>query len=71
MPSTAVSVSCPSSGYCVAVDGSGGALVYQQGGWSKVTKIDGNNAFTAISCAAPGTCAAADQYDNVMYYAQG
>ena len=71
MPSTAASVSCPAAGYCVAVDGSGGAMVYQQGNWSKVTKIDGNNAFTAVSCAATAVCLAGDQYNNVMYYAHG
>lgn len=68
MPSTAVSVSCPAAGYCVAVDASGGAVDYQQGSWSKVSKIDGNNSFTAISCVGVNTCTAADQYDNVMYY---
>ena len=65
------SVSCPATGYCIAVDSDGGAVVYQQDSWSKVTKIDGNNAFTAVSCAATATCVATDQYDNVMYYAKG
>ena len=56
-------------GYCVAVDTSGEALVYRQGVWSKVSKIDGNNAFTAVSCVKANTCTAADQYNNVLYYA--
>ena len=62
-------MACPAAGYCVAVDTSGGALVYQQGGWSKASKVDGNNAFATISCVGVDTCAAADQYDNAMYYA--
>jgi hypothetical protein len=68
---TATSVSCPSDGYCVAVDQNGGALVYQQGNWSSETKVDGNNSFKSVSCAQPNQCAATDQYDNVMYYTSG
>jgi hypothetical protein len=68
MSSTATGIACPATDYCVAVDGNGGALVYKQAGWSKVTKVDGNNTFAAISCVAVNTCTAADQYDNVMYY---
>ena len=48
---------------------SGGALAFQQGNWSKASKVDGNNAFATISCVGVDTCAAADQYDNAMYYA--
>lgn len=48
----------------------GPALVYQQGAWSEASKIDGNNAFTAVSCVRVDTCTAADQYDNVTYYAR-
>ena len=62
------SVSCPSDGYCVAVDQSGSAFVYQQGSWSPETKIDGNNSFGAISCGRPNACVATDQHDNVLYY---
>jgi hypothetical protein len=57
------------AGYCVAVDTSGGALVYWRGSWSKVSKIDGNNSCTAIGCTGVNTCTAADQYDNVLAYA--
>ena len=62
------SVSCPSDGYCVAVDQSGSAFVYQQGSWSSEAKIDGNNSVSVISCARPNACVATDQYDNVLYY---
>ncbi len=67
-PTTATGISCPAVGYCVAVDNSGGALVYQNGSWSKAAKIDGNNNFESISCVAVNTCTATDQYDNVTYY---
>jgi hypothetical protein len=65
---SAVAVSCSSDGSCVAVDNSGGTVVYSGGTWSSVTKIDGNNTFAAVSCPAVSTCAAADQNDNVLFY---
>ena len=43
-------------------------MVYQQGSWSSVTKIDGNNSFNTISCKQENACVAMDHYDNVMYY---
>ncbi len=68
MPATATAISCPGSGYCIAVDGDGGAMVYQNGAWSAPVKIDGNNQFATVSCVSQTGCAATDQFDNVLYY---
>jgi len=65
---SAVRVSCPANGYCVAVDTSGGFSTYQHGSWSSVVKIDGNNTFKALSCSAVATCAGTDSNNNVLYY---
>jgi hypothetical protein len=61
-------VACPSDGYCLAVDGSGGVLVYRDGHWSSPTDIDGTNAIEAVSCPAVDICTATDSMGNVMYY---
>jgi hypothetical protein len=69
MGSTARAIACPAAGYCVAVDGSGGALTYADGTWSAVTRINGTVAADALSCPAVGRCVAADHDGNVLSYA--
>jgi len=65
---TATSVSCPAAGFCVATDGSGGAVSYRNGAWSAVRPIDGTSALAAVSCPVVTSCTAADQQDDVLYY---
>lgn len=59
-------VSCPSSGFCGAVD-SDSALTETSGNWSQPTHLidDAGNGLQAISCPAAGTCLA------LGYNAQG
>ena len=66
---SATRVSCRQDGSCVAVDNAGGYLTYQQGTWSAVTKIDGNNTFNALSCSATTSCVGADANNNILVYA--
>jgi hypothetical protein len=69
MGTTAGALACPVDGFCLAVNGSGGAVAYHNGAWSAVTRIDGQRAINTLSCPALTACTAADQQDNVLYYA--
>jgi hypothetical protein len=69
MGTTAGALACPVDGFCLAVNGSGGAVAYHNGAWSAVTRIDGQRAINTLSCPALTACTAADQRDNVLYYA--
>jgi hypothetical protein len=69
MGTTAGVLACPVDGFCLAANGSGGAIAYHNGAWSAVTRIDGQRVIGALSCPASTACTAADQQDNVLYYA--
>jgi hypothetical protein len=63
-------VSCPSSGLCVAVDGSGNVVTSSNptGGaaaWT-VTNVDGTNILKGVSCPSSGLCVAVDEGGNVV-----
>jgi hypothetical protein len=68
-------VSCPASGFCVAVDQGGDASLYRSGRWSPLLSIDaisvtrGNqNGLTAVSCATVQFCMAVDDLGQVVTY---
>ena len=52
-------VSCPSAGFCVAVDDAGHAVRWNGSGWSAADRIDGS-ALTGVSCADAAFCVAVD-----------
>ncbi len=69
MGTTAGTLACPADGSCLATTGSGGAVAYRNGVWSRVTRIDGRRAIGVLSCPAVTACTAVDRQDNVLYYA--
>jgi hypothetical protein len=61
------SVSCPTTGFCVAVENSGNALPYDGSTWSSPASIDDSGGgLTSVSCTTAGSCAAVDQHGNVF-----
>lgn len=67
-PSTPLTgVSCPTSGFCAAVDAQGHALQYTGQGWSAPRAIAGA-ALTAVSCANPAFCVAVDREGDALIY---
>jgi hypothetical protein len=64
-------IACPSSGACVAVDGSGDVLVGgnpaagSSANWSR-REVDGGRALRAISCATSTLCVAVDEAGGVL-----
>jgi hypothetical protein len=68
MTTTALTVSCPVRGFCVATNATGGAVVYQGGTWSPVTVVDGSAAINTLSCASSTFCVATDHHGDVLYY---
>ena len=68
VPVALTSVSCPSSSFCAAVDGSGSAAMYTHGHWSTPTGIDYWGALDSVSCASNTFCVAVDYYGHSQYY---
>ena len=65
---TALTVACPVSGFCVATSGAGGAMVYRGGAWSHVSVVDGTAAIGSLGCGSETFCVAIDHRDEVIYY---
>ena len=64
-----VSVSCPSTTWCVAVDSGGSSATYDGSSWQRGTAYDPNgNGFNSISCASSTTCVAIDNFANYVSY---
>jgi RHS repeat-associated protein len=61
-------VSCPSSSFCAAVDGSGFAQTFNGSSWSTATDIDGTNALAAVSCPSSSFCVAVDGKGHAQTY---
>jgi pimeloyl-ACP methyl ester carboxylesterase len=72
-------VSCPSSGFCMAIDGGAGVngelatttrgtgiFAWSHDSWGSPEAIDSQGALEAISCSAAGLCVAADSSGNVF-----
>jgi hypothetical protein len=73
--SVVTSVSCTSESFCVAVDASGNAVVYNGLQWSSPTPIDSalesphlGIASPTVSCISPGFCVAVDGLGNAMIF---
>jgi hypothetical protein len=58
-PNGAVSgVSCPTTTFCMAVDGGGNAATYNGKGWSSFEPVaDSGDSFSSVSCSSPTFCA--------------
>ena len=61
-------VSCPTSTWCAAVDGSGRALTYNGTTWSSGSSIDGTTVLNAVSCPSTSFCAAVDNTGHALTY---
>lgn len=59
-------MSCPSSTLCVAVDGQGHALEYDNGTWSQPLQIDGGTILESVSCTTVDFCGAVDDNSHVI-----
>jgi hypothetical protein len=62
-------ISCPSSNFCAAVDGTGSVFTYNGSSWSAATVVDGQTPIVALSCA-PGSsfCVAIDASGNAFTF---
>ena len=72
-----VDVSCPTNGWCMAVDGSGQAINYRGGVWHTPVLVDpgstshadlGHGEFDAVSCPSTTFCMAASSLDGYTIY---
>jgi hypothetical protein len=68
------SVSCPSSGFCAAVDDTGDAFTWDGKVWSKGVDIDStagsnmNDQLASVSCASSSFCIAGDDLSDVYMF---
>ncbi len=62
------SVSCPSAGFCVAVDNAGNAVTYNGSSWSSPSNIDGSSSINSVSCPSATFCVAVDNAGNALTY---
>lgn len=65
---TLQSVSCPTAGFCAAVDSGGRVVVYLGGAWSGPVRVDPTAALDSVSCTGPQFCAAVDAAGNALLY---
>jgi hypothetical protein len=64
-----VAISCPTAGFCLAVDKSGNAITLSHGTWSSPVYVDARvGTFTAVSCPATTFCVATDSGGNAFAY---
>ena len=52
------SVSCPTTSFCMAVDGNGNAFTWNGTSWSKPISVDSNVIFHSVSCPLASFCMA-------------
>jgi len=61
-------LSCPTTSFCVAVDGTGHVATYNGSTWSSVSDIDGSNELWAVSCTSSSFCVAVDTTGHALVY---
>jgi hypothetical protein len=61
-------LSCPTWSFCVAVDGTGHAAIWNGTTWSAPSDIDGTNELWAVSCVSSSFCVAIDTTGHVLTY---
>ena len=64
-------VSCATATFCVAVDRSGGASIFNGTVWGAPVNIDGSNTFSSISCPTTTFCVATDDAGNYVEWNNG
>ena len=65
------SVSCPTSTFCMAVENSGGDVVYDGSTWT-AGGLDYPDSLVSVSCWASNACVAANELDSIYdYYEDG
>jgi len=68
------SVSCPSTGFCAAVDDTGNVFTWNGKVWSKGVVVDStaasntNDQLASVSCASPSFCVAGDDLSDVYTF---
>ncbi len=62
------SVSCPTTSFCMSVDGNGSAISYHGTYWTSPTSVDGLNSLYAVSCPASTFCMAVDGVGAALTY---
>ena len=67
------SVSCPTTSFCVTVDGAGYEFTYTNGTWSSRQQLDinGNNSLFSVSCATTSFCVAVGDGSYEFTYTNG
>lgn len=70
------SVSCPSAGFCMAIDVAGNAVAFDGSSWEtpvSIDPVDGthSNTLTAVSCSSASFCVAVDDAGQAVYYRNG
>jgi len=61
-------ISCPTTSFCVAVDATGHATIYNGTTWSSTSDIDSSNELWAVSCTSSSFCVATDTTGHVLTY---
>src|SRR5579864_2673565 len=62
-----LSISCPSSGVCLAVDNQGRFVSYRNGSWSQPRSLE-RDALTTISCGSASFCVAVDDSGRALVF---
>jgi hypothetical protein len=62
------SVSCTSSSFCMAADGSGNVLAFNGTSWTSPLSIDPGNRLNSVSCTSSSFCMAADGSGKVLAF---
>ena len=65
------SVSCPTSTFCITVDGNGNEFTYSNNSWSAANNVDFVNAPNSIDCFSATFCVIVDNGGNAVVYSGG
>jgi hypothetical protein len=66
--SAPAAISCPSSSFCVGVDGTGSVFTFNGMSWSAAAPVDGQTPIVALSCPTSSFCVAIDGTGNVATF---
>lgn len=66
-----LSVSCPTSGFCAAVDNAGDAVLFQHGNWGAPAGINGTAVLSSVSCLSSASCVAVSLNGSAFVYSGG
>ncbi len=67
-PTGLTGVSCPTTTFCMAVDGGGNAVIWAMSSSNPPMAIDEGQAITSVSCATAAFCAAGDHAGNILMW---